>query len=256
MGSGRKLRRVVFISGALVACSLATLYWIGVSAPPSQPALSRQAGPQRGVLARPAQTSPWIEADTSPPVAAPQKVQDPPSNRSHPIPRTTPSAGVASPPSTSRGSVSAHFYPAATRPSGASAGHTTAGQPPAQIGVPDPPKSLADPHPTAQAKPGRSPEHVAQSSMADFPEPADAISPEQRHPNQWSTPRYHVQVGVFDDRKGARALVTRLEGLGFAARVVEGRPARVWVGGFLDRRTAEDLRVHLQTAGFDAALTP
>jgi cell division protein FtsN len=92
--------------------------------------------------------------------------------------------------------------------------------------------------------------------MADFPEPADAISPEQRHPNQWSTPRYHVQVGVFDDRKGARALVTRLEGLGFAARVVEGRPARVWVGGFLDRRTAEDLRVHLQTAGFDAALTP
>jgi cell division protein FtsN len=92
--------------------------------------------------------------------------------------------------------------------------------------------------------------------MADFPEPADAISPEQRHPNQWSTPRYHVQVGVFDDRKGARALVTRLEGLGFAARVVEGRPVRVWVGGFLDRRTAEDLRVHLQTAGFDAALTP
>jgi len=92
--------------------------------------------------------------------------------------------------------------------------------------------------------------------MNDSLQPAVAMAPEMRHPTQWSTPRYHVQVGTFDDRKGARALATRLEGLGFAARVVEGHPVRVWVGGFLDRRTAEDLRVHLETAGFEAALTP
>ena len=34
MISGGKLRRVVIISGATVAGALATLYWIGVSAPP------------------------------------------------------------------------------------------------------------------------------------------------------------------------------------------------------------------------------
>ena len=257
MISGGKLRRVVIISGAIVAGALATLYWIGVSAPPPQPAPSQEASPQRGVMARPAQTSPWIETDPAPPAAAPQTVKDPPSNRSHPptvaptlSPRIAPSSGQ------NRRSVSAVFPPTAGQPPAPAPPRSAADHRQAPPAVPAAPKSPPDPHPTGAGKPARTPQPPPQAPMRDSSEPAATISPEERHPNRWSTPRYHVQVGVFDDRKGARALATRLEGLGFAARVVEGRPVRVWVGGFLDHRTAEDLRVRLQTAGFDATLTP
>ena len=256
---GGKLRRVVIISGVLVAGALATLYWIGVSAPPPQPAPSREASPQRGVMARPAQTSPWIETDPAPSALVPQTVKAPPSKRSHqPTVAPTLSARIAPPSGQNRRSVSAVFPPTASQPSAPAALYSAADhrQAPPAVPVPAAPKSLPDPHPTGAGKPVHTPQPVPQTPVHDSPQPAVTISPEERHPNRWSTPRCHVQVAVFDDRKGARALVTRLEGLGFAARVVEGRPVRVWVGGFLDRRTAEDLRDHLQTAGFDAALTP
>jgi cell division protein FtsN len=256
MSSG-KLRRMVVISGTLVAGTLATLYWIGVSAPPPQPTPSREASPQRGVMARPAQTSAWVETDPAAPAAAPQTVKDPPPNLSHrPTLASSLPARNAPPAVQNRRSVSAVSPPTISQPQAPAAAHSTPDHPQGQAPAPVAPKSSPDPHPTSVGKPARTPQPVPQTPMHDSPEPAATISPEERHPNQWTTPRYHVQVGIFDDRKGARALVARLEGLGFAARVVEGRPVRVWVGGFLDRRTAEDLRVHLQTAGFDAALTP
>ncbi len=68
--------------------------------------------------------------------------------------------------------------------------------------------------------------------------------------------RFHVQVGAFDERQNADALVLRIRSLGYAASVTDGPPYRVWVGGYLDRTTAERLAEHLKTAGFDAVLTP
>jgi len=68
--------------------------------------------------------------------------------------------------------------------------------------------------------------------------------------------RFHVQAGAFNDRNSAVSLVTRLRDSGYAVTLVEGPLYRVWVGGYLDRTTAEHLAANLQTAGFDAALIP
>jgi cell division septation protein DedD len=68
--------------------------------------------------------------------------------------------------------------------------------------------------------------------------------------------RFHVRVGVFDTRDTARALVKRLESLGYAAASTEDGVYRVWVGGYVDRETAERLAMNLRKAGFDAALEP
>jgi len=63
-------------------------------------------------------------------------------------------------------------------------------------------------------------------------------------------------VGVFAERQNADALVLRLQSLGYAVRLVEGPPFRVWVGGYVDRGTAGQLAQNLHDAGFDAILTP
>jgi cell division septation protein DedD len=63
-------------------------------------------------------------------------------------------------------------------------------------------------------------------------------------------------VGVFDTRDTARALVKRLESLGYAAASAEDDVYRVWVGGYVDRETAERLAMNLRKAGFDAMLEP
>jgi cell division septation protein DedD len=63
-------------------------------------------------------------------------------------------------------------------------------------------------------------------------------------------------VGIFDTRDTARALVKRLESLGYAAASTEDDVYRVWVGGYVDRETAERLAMNLRKAGFDAMLEP
>ena len=68
--------------------------------------------------------------------------------------------------------------------------------------------------------------------------------------------RFHVQVGSFDTREAADALLRQLRGRGYAATLVEGPPFRVWVGGYLDRATAERLVTYLRSSGFDAILSP
>jgi cell division protein FtsN len=70
-----------------------------------------------------------------------------------------------------------------------------------------------------------------------------------------ATPRFHVQVGSFDERQNAAALALRLKSLGYAVTLVEGPPYRVWVGGYLDRDTAQRLAGNLEQAGFPAVLT-
>jgi cell division septation protein DedD len=68
--------------------------------------------------------------------------------------------------------------------------------------------------------------------------------------------RFHVQVGSFENRGGAMSLVQQLRDRGYAVTLVEGPPYRVWVGGYLDRATAERLAANLQAAGFEVTLTP
>lgn len=65
-----------------------------------------------------------------------------------------------------------------------------------------------------------------------------------------------MQVGAFDARQNAEALVLRLRSLGYAVTLVEGSPYRVWVGGYVDQTTAQRLADILGKAGFDAVLTP
>lgn len=68
--------------------------------------------------------------------------------------------------------------------------------------------------------------------------------------------RFHVQAGVFGDRDNAATLVKQLRDRGYAVTLVEGPPFRVWVGGYLDRATADRLAANLQAAGFEATVTP
>jgi cell division protein FtsN len=69
-------------------------------------------------------------------------------------------------------------------------------------------------------------------------------------------PRVHVQVGVFRTPEDSQALVQRLHLLGYAAASIDGDTYRVWVGGYVDRETAERLAATLRKAGFDATLVP
>jgi cell division protein FtsN len=68
--------------------------------------------------------------------------------------------------------------------------------------------------------------------------------------------RFHVQVGAFTERQNADALGLRLRAMGYAVKVTDGPPYRVWVGAYLDQATAERLAETIRAAGFDAVLTP
>jgi phage replication-related protein YjqB (UPF0714/DUF867 family) len=50
--------------------------------------------------------------------------------------------------------------------------------------------------------------------------------------------------------------MTELRARGYAVTIVEGPPYRVWVGGYLDRSTAERLAANLTAAGFEVTLSP
>ena len=70
------------------------------------------------------------------------------------------------------------------------------------------------------------------------------------------SPRFHVQVGMFNSPENAQALVRRLHSLGYAATAAAGDTYRVWVGGYFDRETAQRLAANLRKAGFDPVLEP
>jgi cell division protein FtsN len=92
--------------------------------------------------------------------------------------------------------------------------------------------------------------HVAPGASA----PAGTGGPAQ---TAWETPRFHVQVGIFDKREDAEALVRRLGALGYIATAAGTHDEYdVWVGGYFDRETAESLAARLRGAGFDARLVP
>jgi len=118
-------------------------------------------------------------------------------------------------------------------------------------GAPGPsaPTTTTSPTPIPPGSPAPA-ETPSPSPPSPAPAPANAVPP--------SAPptRFHVQVGAFDARQNAEALVLRLRALGYAVTLVDGPPYRVWVGGYVDQPTALRLADILGKAGFDAVLTP
>ncbi|HEV2439682.1 MAG TPA: SPOR domain-containing protein [bacterium] len=68
--------------------------------------------------------------------------------------------------------------------------------------------------------------------------------------------RFHVQVADFPERQNADALALQLRARGYAVTVTVGPPYRVWVGGYLDRTTAERLAANLRQSGLSPTLVP
>ncbi|HYM68315.1 MAG TPA: SPOR domain-containing protein [bacterium] len=68
--------------------------------------------------------------------------------------------------------------------------------------------------------------------------------------------RFHVQVGTFDVRQDADELAQRLQKRGYSTSVTTDAPYRVWVGGYLDRPTADRLVNALHALGFTATMVP
>lgn len=154
------------------------------------------------------------------------------------------------------------------------------GMPPIPQGVstpgaqsqPAPDSEPATPSPADQQGGVEAPQGASSSSQAASPSPAAPAAGAQQPPPASSPPppfaptatptipappsRFHVQAGSFDNRDGAASLVKQLRDRGYAVTLVEGPPYRVWVGGYLDRATAERLAANLQAAGVDATLTP
>ncbi len=65
-----------------------------------------------------------------------------------------------------------------------------------------------------------------------------------------------MQAGVFDSAQEADALARRLQKDGYSTTISKDAPYRVWVGGYLDRPTAEQLIRNLQQVGFTATMVP
>jgi hypothetical protein len=63
-------------------------------------------------------------------------------------------------------------------------------------------------------------------------------------------------VADFPERQNADALAMQLRSRGYAVTVTDGPPYRVWVGGYLDRATAERLAAHLRQSGLSPTLVP
>jgi len=114
-------------------------------------------------------------------------------------------------------------------------------EPPASPGPAQPPAVDVQPAPAVSAPPPVMTPGGGPTTSPPIPEPPS---------------RFHVQVGAFDDRGNAGAMVDRLRARGYAVTLVEGPPYRVWVGGYLDRSTAERLSAHLKAAGFEVTLSP
>jgi len=142
-----------------------------------------------------------------------------------PVTRTTPAAGTATPPPASPA-------PGAQAAAGASS-----------IGVPAEPA----------AQPGAATPMPAPSAPSAVPT-APAPRPSQTVPVVPG--RFHVQVAGFPELQNAQALALRLRARGYAVTVTDGPPYRVWVGGYLDRATAERLATYLRQSGLSPTLVP
>ena len=89
--------------------------------------------------------------------------------------------------------------------------------------------------------------------MAEHARPA---APPAASAGQAAPARVHVQAGSFSDRGNAMILMAQLRAHGYAVALVEGTLYRVWVGGYVDRETAERLAGALRSDGFESTLTP
>jgi len=129
----------------------------------------------------------------------------------------------------------------------------------------------AVPAPAAPSSPGgpTGPESVTPGPAASpsvaapaAPQPGPSVvqtvpAPAARPPEAPALPgRFHVQLAGFPERQNADALAVRLRAGGYAVTVTDGPPYRVWVGGYLDRATAERLAAYLTQAGFSPTLVP
>ena len=149
--------------------------------------------------------------------------------------------------------------PGTAAPSGpdsqnSSAPAATPASPADQPGGGESPSTVPAPSPAPAAGTGDS-----QHTPVPSPSPTGTLlvtGPSAAPPIPGPPSRFHVQAGSFGDRDGAESLVRQLRDHGYAVTLVEGPPYRVWVGGYLDRATAERLAANLQAAGFDASLTP
>ncbi len=173
------------------------------------------------------------------------------SSLQHSGPAPTGAVGTASP--TPRASVPApqfRSYTAGTpenlRPSGVRPSRNGQAAPAPRSGIHGVTASPAGPSVATAHAPAAGPS-VSRASTRNEP---------TRPPSVPISPRFHVQVGSFEDRDNAVSLAVQLRARGYGATIIEGPLYRVWVGGYLDRGTAEQLASNLRSAGFDAALIP
>jgi cell division septation protein DedD len=126
------------------------------------------------------------------------------------------------------------------------------------------PREYPTPGPSAGPDPAENPAEPTTAAPDDAPPtsfylvPAAGTAAPSGDSQQtvWQTPRFHVQVAVFDKPEDAEALVQRLRALGYVATVAQHDGYQVWVGGYFDRETAESLAANLRKAGFNVTLVP
>ncbi len=128
---------------------------------------------------------------------------------------------------------------------------------PADEGAPSDEETLivpeAEPEPPPADTPAETPAELPAEPPAPQPEPKPAAPP----PSSGEQTLYRVQVGVYDQRERANALVQTLNASGFAATIVpfqaEGRTRyRVQVLVTRDRAKAEQVKQQLESRGFPA----
>lgn len=144
--------------------------------------------------------------------------------------------------------------PAAPGPAGgpvaAGAATATAPAPPAG-GAAAGASAAGGPVEPAVAQPNTSPPPTPRSTP-----PAPTAPPRAPDAGPVISGRLHVQVAEFPERQNADALALSLRARGFAVTVTDGPPYRVWVGGYLDRATAERLAAYLRQSGLVPTLVP
>jgi cell division septation protein DedD len=174
--------------------------------------------------------------------------------------RHVPGAAATGSPDASRSAVAP---PApAVRGGGVTAGPVTRTPPTGGAATPPP----ASPAPGVQTAAGASSIGGPAEPAAATPMPApSAPSPVPTAPAPAPRPsqtvpvlpgRFHVQVAGFPELQNAQALALRLRARGYAVTVTDGPPYRVWVGGYLDRATAERLATYLRQSGLSPTLVP
>jgi cell division septation protein DedD len=164
---------------------------------------------------------------------------------------TLPPPGLTMPSAPSSGTTA----PSGPESSPSSAPSTSTAPPADQPGGGESPPSGSPPSPAPAAGASGDTQQIPVPSPSPTGPPL-AGGPTAVPPIPGPPSRFHVQAGSFTDRDGAVALVRQLRDRGYAVTLVEGPPYRIWVGGYLDRATAERLAANLQAEGFETSLTP